>query len=283
VQGLLNNETPIQMGKSGALFGILTRADASREIGVLILNAGLLHHVGPFRLHVLLARLLGERGFTTLRMDQSGKGESFSRPDKAYSAAILEDYDEALSLLRHHGVTSTVLVGLCSGADDALQIAVARDSVVGVVMLDGYAPKGSWYYFHHYFRRIGKPAVWQRFFSRWLSARRSSVEKPPVSLALGLRNWKSQPEMLADIGALLSRGTRVMAVFTGGVEDYYNHPRQLSRCFPEFAGSGRLQEDFFSDAEHVYVTLAQRERLLSRLGHWFSDSFRADRPHRGST
>ena len=74
MQGILNNETPIQMGKSGALFGILTRASASREIGVLILNAGLLHHVGPFRLHVLLARLLGERGFTTLRMDQSGKG-----------------------------------------------------------------------------------------------------------------------------------------------------------------------------------------------------------------
>jgi pimeloyl-ACP methyl ester carboxylesterase len=279
VQGILNNETPIQMGKSGALFGILTRATASREIGVLILNAGLLHHVGPFRLHVLLARLLGERGFTSLRMDQSGKGESFSRPDKAYAEAILEDYDDAMSILRHHGVTSTVLVGLCSGADDALQIAVARDSVAGLVMLDGYAPKGPSYYFRHYSRRIGKPGVWLRFFGRWRSARRPSAEEPPVSLALGLRNWKPQPEMLADIGALLERGTRLMAVFTGGVEDYYNHPRQLSRCFPEFARSGRLQEDYFSDAEHVYVTVGQRERLLLRLGHWFSDTFQADRPH----
>ena len=279
MQGILNNETPILMGKSGALFGILTRASASREVGVLILNAGLLHHVGPFRLHVLLARLLGERGFTTLRIDQSGKGESFSRPDKAYADAILEDYDDALSILRHHGVTRIVLVGLCSGADDALQIAVARDSVVGLVMLDGYAPKGSSYLFHHYFRRIGKPGVWLRFLGRWLSTRRASAEEPPVSLALGLRNWKSQPEMLADIRALLERGTRMMAVFTGGVEDYYNHPGQLSRCFPELAGSGRLQEDFFPDAEHVYVTVGQRERLLLRLGQWFNDSFRADPPN----
>jgi pimeloyl-ACP methyl ester carboxylesterase len=279
VQGILNNETPIQMGKSGALFGILTRASASREIGVLILNAGLLHHVGPFRLHVLLARLLGERGFTTLRIDQSGKGESFSRADKAYARAILEDYDDALAILRHHGVTSTVLVGLCSGADDALHIAVARDSVVGLVMLDGFAPKGPSYYFRHYFQRIGKPGVWLRFFGRWLSSRRPSADRPPVSLALGLRNWKSQPEMLADIGSLLARGTRMLAVFTGGVEDYYNHPRQLSRRFPEFASSGRLQEHFFSDAEHVYVTVGQRERLLLSLGQWFGDSFRIDRPH----
>lgn len=279
MQGVLSVETPVQLGKSGALFGILTRAGASREIGVLILNAGLLHHVGPFRLHVLLARLLGERGFTTIRLDQSGKGESLSRPDRAYAEAILEDYDDAMSILRHHGVTRTVLVGLCSGADDALRIAVARDSVIGLVMLDGYAPKGASYHVRHYLRRIGKARVWLRFFGRLLSARSSSDEAQPVSLALGLRNWRPRPEMLADIGALLARGTRMLAVFTGGVEDYYNHPRQLSRCFPEFARNGRLQEAYFPEAEHVYETVGQRERLLRRLDRWFSDTFRADRPH----
>src|SRR5882672_2499523 len=67
-------EEPLQFGDGGRLFGILTLPSMligkARELPVFVfLNAGMLHRVGPYRLHVRLARDLSRMGFSSIRVD----------------------------------------------------------------------------------------------------------------------------------------------------------------------------------------------------------------------
>ena len=65
-------------GTSHRLFGVLVKprvASADRP-AVIMTNAGTVHRIGPHRLYVDLARELAELGFTVLRMDLSGIGDS---------------------------------------------------------------------------------------------------------------------------------------------------------------------------------------------------------------
>jgi pimeloyl-ACP methyl ester carboxylesterase len=96
---------------------------------VLLLNAGAVHHVGPNRLHVALARRLAALGHTVLRMDLSGLGDSRARPDiaenKVYSTAAMEDVLVGLAHLAFRtGGAPCAAVGLCSGAYHAFKAAV---------------------------------------------------------------------------------------------------------------------------------------------------------------
>ena len=57
------------VGNDRELVSILTRPDggAGDRPAVIFLNAGVLHRVGPHRLHVTLARRLAARGLPALR------------------------------------------------------------------------------------------------------------------------------------------------------------------------------------------------------------------------
>ncbi|HHO68021.1 MAG TPA: alpha/beta hydrolase, partial [Gammaproteobacteria bacterium] len=71
-------ERVVTFGPERNLVGVLTQPDQVRpDLPVLVfLNAGLLHRVGPYRMHVDLARQLAARGYASLRFDLSGRGDS---------------------------------------------------------------------------------------------------------------------------------------------------------------------------------------------------------------
>ena len=62
-------EYAVLLGKDRSLVGILTEngdTDISEQkdlTGVLLLNAGLIHHIGPNRIYVKMARMLASMGF----------------------------------------------------------------------------------------------------------------------------------------------------------------------------------------------------------------------------
>ena len=69
-----------RFGADEHLFGILSRTSHSTErLAVLIFNAGSVHHVGPNRVSVTLARNLAAWGFPCLRFDHEGIGDSVRR------------------------------------------------------------------------------------------------------------------------------------------------------------------------------------------------------------
>ncbi|MEM9411005.1 MAG: alpha/beta hydrolase, partial [Planctomycetota bacterium] len=59
------NESVCQFGPKNNLMGILTTPDESRQVEgapiAIVLNAGIIHRVGPFRMHVDLARQLASK------------------------------------------------------------------------------------------------------------------------------------------------------------------------------------------------------------------------------
>ncbi len=129
-------------GSEDRLVGVATRLSGGRaKLGVVLINAGVIHRVGPHRSAVKLARALAPLGVTVLRFDLSGVGDSrLSTRAAPYHEQAVEDVRDAMDLLRaEFGLQRFVLFGICSGAVHACSTALADDRVAGVVMFDGYA------------------------------------------------------------------------------------------------------------------------------------------------
>ena len=115
------HETICQFGPNNGLTGILTEPDESVRVAdapvALILNAGIVHNIGPFRLHVDIARLLATVGFSSFRIDLSGLVDSATRTGKILEGnRAVQDVSDAVDFLTQHtGSERFVAIGLCSG------------------------------------------------------------------------------------------------------------------------------------------------------------------------
>ncbi len=78
-------EQAVNFGEKQSLVGILTDPQNEKgsniQVGAILLNSGILHRVGPGRTYVKMARELAALGFTVLRFDFSGIGDSKVRHD----------------------------------------------------------------------------------------------------------------------------------------------------------------------------------------------------------
>ena len=97
-------ERVYSFGKQAKLIGILTDPEPpvlSHDLPIiLLLNAGLVHRVGPHRLNVFLARELSTLSFPVFRFDLSGIGDSTRHKDnRSREDQILSDIQEAMNFL----------------------------------------------------------------------------------------------------------------------------------------------------------------------------------------
>ena len=124
-------------------FGILTEPPAAeaRRRGVIFVNDGATYHVGANRLNVALARRWAREGYTVLRMDLAGLGDSNTRAGRAnddvFPPEALDDIGAAVQFLQsRYGIQDITLAGLCSGAYHALRAAVAGLSISRILMVN---------------------------------------------------------------------------------------------------------------------------------------------------
>jgi alpha-beta hydrolase superfamily lysophospholipase len=140
-------ESAVLFGNGTKLFGIVTeprsapRATPTSMKAVLLLNAGAVHHIGPCRLYVTLARYLAQRGYVVLRMDIAGLGDSQTREQRpenvVYPPEALQDVAEAIDYLRAaHRAVEVHAVGLCSGAYHSYKAAVARMPLTSAILIN---------------------------------------------------------------------------------------------------------------------------------------------------
>ena len=130
------------LGEAG-LFGIVT--EPARSVGqkvpqtVILLNAGLIDHVGPSRLWVDFARRWAGGGVRTLRFDLSGLGDSPTRPgqveDEMYPPEAFDDLAEVVAVMAPDGPGSVILAGLCSGGYHSIEGGIAL-GVGGVCVIN---------------------------------------------------------------------------------------------------------------------------------------------------
>jgi pimeloyl-ACP methyl ester carboxylesterase len=264
-------------GTEAAMVGLLALPDggaAPREPAVVLLNAGLLHRVGPQRLYVALARRLAAQGFPTLRFDFTGIGDSEPRRDRhSAEQRVVLDVREAMELLsREAGSRRFVVMGLCSGAVDAHKCAVRDEGVVGAVCLDGYAYPTLRFCARRWVRRLTHPIKLVSFVRRLAAERRdrqqgtNRVADPRTEMF----DWDLPPkaQVEADLRKLVDRGVNLLCVFTGGNRQCYSYEGQFRDGFRDLDFRGRLEETLFADADHVFSLIQSRELLIERISAW---------------
>jgi len=115
---------------------------------VLITNTGATSHVGEARFGVFLARHLARSGYTSLRIDAAGIGDSLAEAGTHAATLTLDamctDVVSATDWLMTQGHTEVITVGICSGAYLGLHAAVADPRISGVMAINleqfGFAP-----------------------------------------------------------------------------------------------------------------------------------------------
>ncbi|QYZ65452.1 MAG: hypothetical protein OI74_16440 [Gammaproteobacteria bacterium (ex Lamellibrachia satsuma)] len=264
-------------GSDGGLVGVSTEPstlDADRP-AVLLLNAGLLHHVGQNRLSVTLARALGELGWFTFRFDISGVGDSVTRKTaKPIQERSIDEIREAMDFLQQRrGINRFVLYGLCTGADNAFRAAVADERVCGAVLLEGYAYPTRRYYLNRYLPKLISSSFWQGKIARSLkTAGRAEDEGTYGDVSY---HWilPSKEQVEKDLKTLISRDVSLMMVFAGS-NSQYNYPTQFCESFPGLEFSDRLQVEYFAKGDHNFSLGSDRENLVNLIGAWIEQSIR---------
>ncbi len=274
------SEQALLFGRTRSLVGILTDPPpgAGREgkPGVVILNAGVLHRVGPNRLHVQTARALAELGFCVLRFDLSGIGDSPSRQDgTGFRKVALEEIGEALDLLADlRGVRRFVLMGICSGADNGLLAAYHDPRVMGAALIDGYNLPNWRYALFFYRHRFFSPRSWARVLLgrsetpgdllRLAFARsRETPKQTHVEVAL-----PSNAEYVQQVRALADRGVGLLLVYTRDSPAQFNYRSLLDRPLRAWPSRDRVSVEHFDDSDHLFTLVTNQRRLVRLLTSW---------------
>jgi alpha-beta hydrolase superfamily lysophospholipase len=188
-------EYAITFGRDRSLVGIIAENGAGNVFekddltGVVLLTAGLDHHVGPNRIYVKLARRLAAMGCVVLRFGFSGTGDSGPRRDKLpASQSVIDETQQAMDYVEGlMGLKRFILIGLCSGAIPAFQVAAADSRVRGAILLNPPPPNRSErlvqydYYWRHALFNFRK---WMR-----LLLLRSSYQSVWKAVSLRVKSW----------------------------------------------------------------------------------------------
>jgi hypothetical protein len=272
-------EKVFTFGPAAGLVGVLTEPDAGaahpERPAVLMWNVGINHRVGPFRFNVDLARQLAQAGFTVLRFDISGLGDSEVRKDTVneFERASL-DVQEAMNALQaKRGLRRFVLIGFCSSVDAAHVVALRDDRVVGVAYLESYVWRTRGYYVRYPLRYLS-PARWQR-----LLARRFPALFPTYGGGLQddreqvyLRDRPSMEKFGRDVRGLIARGVKLMFVYVSG-DNPFNHRDQFFEMTGGRDLEGKVELVFYPEADHTFFLVRDRTRLINDVSRWVQGCF----------
>jgi pimeloyl-ACP methyl ester carboxylesterase len=152
---MLTRATPVTfLNREGLrLFGHLSTPERPSDVAILLLNAGLKMRVGPHRIYSRMADCFAELGYTVLRFDFAGLGDSEGEVTEKQTADFygsmqagryVADTIAAMDWLqRTRGVSRFVAAGLCGGAITALLAAETDPRIIALlglgmpVILDG--------------------------------------------------------------------------------------------------------------------------------------------------
>ena len=272
------SESAIAFGQFNQLLGVWNEPEERRcNTAVIFVTAGMLHHCGPFRLHVDAARELASQGIPSLRFDLSGIGESLPVGSQGTSldraASEISEAVDWIGNVTDKGcsgkIEKVILFGLCSGADDSLHTAPLDERIVGLIAMDGCGYRTAGYYlrriFKFYLPRVLSLAKWKGLWYR----HRQQKKAVPRSLQPGydVREFPSRRKARQILKALLQRDVRLHFIYTGGSESgqYYNYDGQFRAMFPKLHRDHRLTHRYFAEMDHVAFLWEDRTRLVDHI------------------
>jgi hypothetical protein len=283
-------ERALLFGRTKSLTGVITEPasppDPARP-AVVFLDAGVLHHVGPNRVHVRLARELAGEGFLSMRFDFSGLGDSRPRRDAVpFAESVVAETRQAMDVLAARGVRSFLLFGICSGADAALRVALQDPRVAGAALVEPYLVAGPGYLLYAYRRQLLNPLSWLRLLrgrsELWaaLSARRPPQGEPPPGRGRpeggapapaadeAPEILPSRPEIARQVRSLADRGVGLCFVYSREGPAYHNWLVLLRREVRGALARGTARVTAIAQTDHVFTPRAAQDRLVATVCDW---------------
>jgi pimeloyl-ACP methyl ester carboxylesterase len=283
-------ERAVRFGEGSGIVGILSSAaqPGHDAPGILLLNAGILHRVGACRLHVRLARRLAAEGFPVLRFDFSGIGDSEVRRDGlSFEESSVVETREAMDLMTSKVSASRfVAIGLCSGADAAVEAASADERIVGLGLLDPWVYRTPRYYLRRFGPKLFRPSAWAHSIRVRVRPGPDATglpsleeaEEGDIELPTYVRVFPPRRETEERFRKFVSRDLEICAVLTGGQPGHYNYEGQFRQCFRRANLGERLVEIYRPAADHIFTDLAEQEGLIETLVSWASERWGVAEP-----
>lgn len=277
------NEIAVVFGSNRHLVGTLTLPDATTQaVAFVLLNAGVIHRIGPHRFNVKLARELSKGGFASLRFDISSQGDS-SAPAQGlpYERQAVADLQAAMDHMeRVCGVKHFVIAGICSGAHNGLATAQVDPRVVGLWMMDGYIyPSAKTTRARQQYQLEKRPlATLSSWALRALSMVGQRLLKPfkgststvPTAVpAIDYGHTTPPREAYASLmQSLVDRGVDIYLMFSGSMLWYYSYADQLRDAFAGHAFVQALRCDYVPEIDHTLTTLASQRQVIKAICDW---------------
>jgi len=287
-------EEALLFGKTRSLVGIMTypseRLGMKNLPAVVILNAGIMHRVGPNRLHVKMARTLAAMGLAVLRFDFSGVGDSRVRKDALpFEKSSLDETQEAMDCIHEAmGTEKFVLMGMCSGATISFKTACCDPRVKGAVLINArmhlhrmndelHADLRNRALARHYWRI----ALFSSFRAKnWLKAITGKVESWKIisKMVTGFQignllghqgKLSSEVDHVSEnLRSLSERGVRLLHIYSEGDEGLDYLHVILGDKLKEWRSGGELSMEVIQGANHTFTLLWSQECLLETISNW---------------
>ena len=308
-EGVRMREEVAQFGAARGLVGIVSDPPAGTHLtqdlpAVVLLNAGLVHRVGPNRLYVKIARALACEGFTVLRLDFSGIGDSSPRADHLpYLQSAQSEAQEAMEWLsRHRGARRFVLMGHCSGAGFSMLLAGKDARVAGAALLNLEGGDGRWteydrirkeskQYANQYSRRalfsrehwgkllsgranyrsifsnILKGVIWYRLKGKFFEAQQALRGRSSVTRA-------AQAELTRTyLEPIVQRAAPLLLIHSEGGTGLAQLHAGFGDNLDRLEAEGRLQLKVIAQCDHLFTLLARQRAVCETLVTWARAQF----------
>lgn len=282
-----------RFGPGGHLFGVLTRRSASPDRpAVLMFNAGSVHHVGPNRVYVTLARSLAALGFACLRMDLEGLGDSVlrgpGRENHPYPETATADARAAVEFLKsQHGYQRFIALGLCSGAHTAFHMGLTLEQheVGELIMINPFtfywregmslALADDLYDMHAYRQSMRDPARWMKLLRGDVNIKRllQVAFNHPRRLARTYYDAFCEavmphrgPRLSQDLRRLFAMKRHVTMLVAEGDPGQQLLMSGAKRTAAQGIREGHIRLEVIPGGDHTFSRLSTREDLVRRLG-----------------
>jgi pimeloyl-ACP methyl ester carboxylesterase len=296
--GVVETAVTIETGTS-SLFGILTAPVSSTisrrqvgPVGLVLINAGAVHHIGQNRMWVEFSRKWALHGVTTLRFDLSGIGESPARTgaseNEVYSANAQQDISQAIAFLRQHiGDGECHLMGLCSGAYHAFKSSASQrvTSVLVINPLTFYWKDGMSLDVgikshqvigasSNYLRRIFSGEPWRKLLSGKMDVgyvfqvvirRLWALIQPSVAGLARMVRLPLEEDLGGELAAIARQGVQQRFVFATGDPGSELLRQMGGRMLGKLVSRELVSIDNIPNADHTFTTFEARVRLVKVL------------------
>jgi len=277
-------EQAVLLGPRRAIVGVLTEPDnmqVDNKTAVLILNAGLIHHAGPGRIHVKLARSLAQLGMASVRFDFSGVGDSSVRTDNLPIREIAtREPQEVMDDLQRRGFRYFILAGICSGAYSVFQTAIRDTRVVGGVLINPQDITGDTKLENKVWSRrywsnsIFRPGAWLNLITGRVDyGRLLHTLKEHFLRSIQLKkvdDVSTEQFVRKEIRKLVERGTSILFILSDNDVSRECLDVLLGDEIDVLQATGRVRLRIIEDTDHLFKHRNHQKKFIQEFCDWLT-------------